>query len=76
MKRSDITTATVLASVAERNRCQALYDRHPAKIVDAALEREIQGGLIECGVSLRTAWLTTLGQVARKQIDDEAARRA
>lgn len=62
MKRADLTTETVLASVAEQNRCAALFDHYPAKLVQSALEREDRAGRIEYGVSLRTCWLTEAGE--------------
>lgn len=34
----------------------------PAKVVERAMERALNHGLIEFGVSLRTAWLTPLGK--------------
>jgi hypothetical protein len=34
----------------------------PMKVIHAALERAYDRGLIECGVSLRTAWLTDKGK--------------
>lgn len=73
MKRSNVTTSAVLAAVAERNRCAALFDQYPEKVVLAALEREDRRGLIECGVSLRTAWLTPAGRKAHACAHDETA---
>lgn len=41
----------------------ALWTGEPEKVCLAAMERSLQRGLIECGVSLRTAWLTDMGEL-------------
>lgn len=72
MKRSDITDKQVLeAALAYRKDTTPnrpfITDRlmqmtgAPAKVAYAAMERAEGRGLIECGVSLRTAWPTPDG---------------
>lgn len=43
----------------------------PEKIVWAALEREEKRGHLDCGVSLRTAWLTHKGKVKLYFLENE-----
>ena len=40
---------------------QILYGRYPPKQVDAKFEKIYRKGYIECGVSVRTGWLTGKG---------------
>jgi len=40
----------------------------PEKVIYAAMEREDNRGLLEWGVSLRTAWLTKEGEQRLKQL--------
>ena len=71
MKRSDISTLTVLlgCKIAHTD-ClcmsyEAIYNIQPApdKVIYAAIEREVNKGLLDYGVSLRTAFLTSDGEV-------------
>jgi hypothetical protein len=74
MKRSDITDVQVvqaaLALHAEPSHRDAPFidarlmeaTGAPIKVVYAAMERAESRGLIECGVSLRTAWVTDEGR--------------
>lgn len=41
----------------------------PEKVCFRAMERAEARGLIECGVSLRTAWLTDAGEALLAQVD-------
>ena len=72
MKRSDISDAQVVAMAAafhayHADRGVLVTDRlcaltgAPEKVAYAALERAYSRGLIECGVSIRTAWPTAKG---------------
>jgi len=68
-KRSDIDTLIVLMGcyIAHQKRdCmsfEAIYQLKPAplKIIYAVMEREVNKGLLDYGVSLRTAFLTEKG---------------
>lgn len=40
----------------------------PEKVVYSAMEREEKRGYLECGVSLRTAWLTDEGMTMLSQL--------
>ena len=42
----------------------------PMKVCWRAMERAESRGLVECGVSLRTGWLTDAGRAALKGIKD------
>lgn len=59
MKRSDLTTAEVLATVesAGFKAYEILAERYPGKIVLAAFEREVNAGRLDYGVSLARPWL-------------------
>ncbi|MDX3343431.1 hypothetical protein PV409_36340 [Streptomyces sp. ME02-6979.5a] len=76
-KRSDITTRAVLQAIHDhrgRPRTPGTYRGallgawwtlctvYPEKVVTAAYEREDDRGYLECGVSLRTSWLTDKGR--------------
>lgn len=70
MKRSDITDKQVLQAAVDFHSNTAgdfitdiLIARTsaPLKVVYAAMERAYSRNLIECGVSLRTAWATPKG---------------
>lgn len=39
----------------------------PLKVCDRAMERSQERGLIDCGVSLRTAWVTAKGEELLKE---------
>jgi hypothetical protein len=71
MKTSDVSTKVVLSA------CAAFHsgaDNHapwkiimsetgaPEKVVHSAMNREEKAGNIDCGVSLRTGWLTDKGR--------------
>jgi hypothetical protein len=76
-KASDITDRTILeavyafrmgtADMPER----ALADRFPWKVVNAKMEKAYKRGWVECGVSLRTAWLTDAGTEALMLLRNE-----
>jgi len=72
MKRSDITTAQVLRACHAFHQIPGGDDRTPLqllmkeygaheKVAYSAMEREMNKGFIECGVSVRTAWVTPEG---------------
>jgi hypothetical protein len=70
MKRSDITTAQVLRAChafhqggEDRTPLQILIEEYgaPEKVAYSAMEREENKGFVECGVSLRTSWVTPKG---------------
>lgn len=62
-KRSDITDAEILAACRAFHEQHAptpdiaLADKYPAKVIMAKMEQMAKRGLIEYGVSLRTAWV-------------------
>jgi hypothetical protein len=63
-QRKDISTAVVLAACTCSRRPIDLIVSFlccPEKVVVSAFEREESKGLIECGVSLYTAWPTEKG---------------
>lgn len=71
MKRADITDIQVCEACRDchnlpgcpfANALLAERTGAPIKVVDAAMERAMSRGLLDCGVSLRTAWLTPAGQ--------------
>lgn len=71
MSRKDITDAMVVRACSDfHNRdsdaapWELLMQRtgEPEKVVYAAMERAYDRGLIECGVSVRTAWPTAEGR--------------
>ena len=70
MKRSDISTLTVLMgckaahTTYECMSYEAINNICPAadKVIYAAMGREVDKGLIDYGVSLRTAFLTADGE--------------
>lgn len=71
MKRSDISTLTVLSAALEAHRGgvrKATWEyilektNTPMKIIYAAMDREDRAGYLEWGVSLRTAWLSEKGK--------------
>jgi hypothetical protein len=70
MSRKDVTDAMVVRACADYQAARAtpfalelLVQRtgQPEKVCFAALERAYSRGLIECGVSLRSAWPTSAG---------------
>ena len=76
-KRADITTLALLSAIDDhRTRREqsgpaprelpgawwTLCTVYPEKVVTAAYNREDDRGHLECGVSLRTSWLTDKGQ--------------
>lgn len=44
----------------------------PEKVVYSAMEREEKNGYLECGVSLRTAWLTDKGKSMLSELNLES----
>lgn len=75
MKRSDITDRMVLESARDRAAIpgmpfitELLIARTgcPLKVAEAALRRTIARGLLDYGVSERTAWLTDHGMALLK----------
>lgn len=69
MKRSDISDLTVCKAAEVWNDSGLFMDAllvnwtgAPIKVVYAAMSRAYGRGLLECGVSLRTAWLTDSGK--------------
>lgn len=68
MSRKDITDAMVCRAYADKTArgmtAEALLEemtgQHP-KVVQRAMERAERRGLVDCGVSLRTGWLTAKG---------------
>ncbi|WP_043193671.1 hypothetical protein [Streptomyces sp. NRRL F-2664] len=64
MKRSDLTTATVLAAVRDHATYafERLASQYPPKVVQAAFDRDGRKGLLECGVSLQRPWLSPAGR--------------
>lgn len=78
MKRSDITTLDVLksAKLAYTER-KGMTWQHigirtgaPSKVIYAAMEREYDKGYLECGVSIRTAWLTEKGEEKLRELEE------
>ncbi|MGW2582945.1 hypothetical protein ACWCYZ_16690 [Streptomyces virginiae] len=71
MKRSDLTTTTLLTAIEAHGpgAFAVLTVGYPPKVVHAAYDRDLRRGLLECGVSLRTAWLSPSGRwyLARKR---------
>jgi hypothetical protein len=69
MKRSDIPTTAILHGCHRFHALNALTClefimlkyKAPEKVALAAMERELDRGLIEYGVSLATAWVTSKG---------------
>jgi hypothetical protein len=64
VKRSDLASVAVLAAVRERRfeAFEHLCEQHPAKVVRAAISRDVRAGLLECGVSLDRPWLSPAGE--------------
>lgn len=68
MKRSDITDHDVVAACAAQTlgamslHLLIAHTGAPAKVALAAMDRAASRGLIDYGVSLRTAWPTPAGQ--------------
>ncbi|MFG2412289.1 hypothetical protein [Streptomyces goshikiensis] len=62
-KRADLSTGEVLRAVAARKfqAFEYLVQKYPAKVVQAAMRRDIQRGLLDYGVSEIRPWLTPLG---------------
>jgi hypothetical protein len=62
MKRSDIPAAEIIAACNAFHAGTAptpdvaLADKYPPKVVLAKMEQLIDRGVLECGVSTRTAW--------------------
>lgn len=85
MKRSDVTDAMVCAAYVEWSQRKAEFvdailcrtTGAPVKVVYAAMERAYDRDLVECGVSLRSGWLTDKGLallgLERKPFDAPAA---
>lgn len=67
MARKDVTDRMVLEAIRDRARptdtIALLMERsgQPEKVCEAAMERAEKRGLIDYGVSLRTAWTTEKG---------------
>lgn len=69
MARKDITDGLVCRACLEAHqRCVKSIDllveqtRQPKKVCRAAMERSLQRGYIECGVSIDTAWIEDAGR--------------
>ena len=70
IKRADITDEMVCRAYAERDRGRddfadvilAEMSGAPLKVCWSAMERAEDHGLLECGVSLRSGWLTNKGR--------------
>jgi tRNA U34 5-methylaminomethyl-2-thiouridine-forming methyltransferase MnmC len=69
MATKDISDVMVCAAVKQWRAGEMLADelledwtKQPPKVCYYALERALRRGLIECGVSLRTSWLTDAGK--------------
>ncbi len=84
MATKDITDVQVCEAVREANECHFQhfpYDflghwtRQPFKVCYCALERASRHGLIECGVSLRTGWLTEKGKALLREASNESTPR-
>ncbi len=77
--RKDITDRMVCQAVADYSKCRRLGNFEilaqqtgaPIKVCLAAVERALDNGLIECGVSIGTAWLTDKGMEVLKGSDTE-----
>lgn len=68
-RRSDITDLDVVRATHERigsefitEELALMFPGCPAKVLYAAMERAEKNGLLECGVSLRSGWLTEAGR--------------
>lgn len=70
MKRKDIPTKLVIQSCLEahqENNFKMSWEiikekiNAPKKVIYAAMERDIDNGYLECGVTSRTAWPTKKG---------------
>jgi hypothetical protein len=68
MATKDINDRQVCEAFAERKRTQRFASDilmeitgQPEKVVNAAMERAYKRGLVECGVSMRSGWLTEKG---------------
>lgn len=63
LKRGDIPDAEVLEACRAFHRGEAdtpdvaLSHKYPAKLVLAKMQHMVDRGLLNCGVSLRTAWV-------------------
>ncbi|MFE0699131.1 hypothetical protein [Streptomyces sp. NPDC058872] len=64
MKRSDLSTETVLTAVATygSRAFEHLEADYPPKIVAAAMARDTSAGLLDYGVSAVRPWLTPAGK--------------
>jgi hypothetical protein len=73
MARKDVTDIMVLKAYKERNSMEigkrrwpyeilAEWTGQPMKVCYRAMERANDRGLIECGTSLRSGWLTEKGE--------------
>lgn len=76
MAAKDVSDAQVVRACADFHRDPANEDviarlvrqtLQPAKVCVRALERACERGLIDYGVSLRTAWVTTKGESLLKE---------
>jgi hypothetical protein len=62
MKRSDISDVEIIEACRKFHECEAetpditLANKYPAKIIIAKMHQMYARGLIDYGVSLRTAW--------------------
>lgn len=68
-KRADLTDTAICVAIARAAgdgpgyvAYEALAELFPPKVVERAWERAASRGLIDYGVSLRTAWLTEAGK--------------
>lgn len=69
MATKDITDSQVVEAFTARDGDAisrlAATTGQPLKVCFRAAERALRRGLIECGVSLRTGWVTDAGRVLR-----------
>lgn len=64
MKRADLTTYDVLTAVREHrfSAFEQRAEKYPAKVVRAAIARDVGAGLLEYGVSADRPWLSPAGE--------------
>ena len=64
MKRSDISDYEILSCIKEQKDTPdvILGKKYPFKVIMAKMEQLENRGYLDCGVSLRTAWLTNKGK--------------
>jgi len=75
-KAADISERAVLAAIRDFHAHKGLPPPDeslglPLKVVEAKFRKLERRGLIECGVSLRTAWLTDAGKARLAELGEE-----